>query len=263
MTRIPVLSAVSAIALAAGLVSAAAQDVPDNDPALDIPSFAEREPEVTFPTCVGIARIDKGAVTQIPIGEGALWDEQFDMLGEAVGRQVDVLSTATTDPARAVAELRAEAAADGLDWLVIYELAYDADEDTGPTAIQELTIFPTFEGEQTTDPARAAGAAILLDVAGGAMYGVASAITFNTELDTPAPGYFATEEARAAAFNAVVTELAHEVETAFVGLMIKAGLPEPRNFELEAAAGDLTEDQIIAQADQAFRASYGDEDRGC
>lgn len=258
MTRFLLLSASVASLAAAAMAQ-------DNDPALDIPSFAAQEPVVDFPTCVGLARIESGAVTRIPIEESGVWDEQFDMLGEAVGRQVDVLSTATTDPARAVADLRAEGAADGLDYLVIYEVAYDASEESGPTAIQKLAIFPTFEGESESDPARAAGAAVLLNVADGSMVGVASATTIDTEIDAQESGYYTSDNARSRAFTAVVTELAHEVETAFVGLMIKAGLPEPQNIELDGEIGDLTEEQIIAQADREIRAAYDETspDRGC
>jgi hypothetical protein len=106
---------------------------------------------------------------------------------------------------------------------------------------------------------------VLLNIADGSMTGVASAITIDTEIETPAPGYFATGDAQARAYNAVVTELAHEVETAFLSMMLKAGLPEPRNIFLDGDIGDLTAQQIVEQADRQIRAAYGEQagDRGC
>src|SRR5690606_23794916 len=58
MTRMFAISGVSAAALACGAAAAPA-----------IPSFAEREPEIDFPVCVGLARIEGGAVTEIPVSE--------------------------------------------------------------------------------------------------------------------------------------------------------------------------------------------------
>lgn len=254
MTRMFAISGVSAAALACGAAAAPA-----------IPSFAEREPEIDFPVCVGLARIEGGAVTEIPVSEAVLWDQQFDMLGDAVGNWVNFITVPAGDPAHALDDLRAKGMESGEDYLVVYEVAYDANEQAGPTAIDRLRIFPTFEGEARTDPARAAGAAVLLNVADGSMTGAASAITIDTEIETPAPGYFATGAAQAHAYNAVVTELAHEVETAFLSMMLKAGLPEPRNIFLEGDIGDLTAQQIIEQADRQIQAAYGQQagDRGC
>ena len=268
MSRTAILSGISAVAFAAALAAGAgfAADPDTADAALLVPAFAETEPEVEFPTCVGIARLEGGAVTPIPIEEAGVWDEQFDLLGEAVGAKVDVLSTTATDPVQAVADIRNDAGAAGLDFVVVYEVAYDEAEGSGPTAIQNLRVFPTFEGEEPTEPARAAGAAILLDVDDGKMYGVASATAMDSEIERPEAGYYAREGAEGDAFTAVVIELAHEVETAFVGMMIKSGLPEPQTAEAEVDPEDLTEEEIIARADREIRAAYGEQaqaENGC
>ena len=257
--RLPAAGLCASAALLAAPGLAAEPDA--RDVAFDVPSFADVEPDVVFPACVGIARIVDGAVTRIPIGEAAAWDAQFDLLGDAVGRKVDVLMTGSADPAQAITDLRQDALAAGLNYAVIYELAYDEAPGEGPSAIELLRVFPTFEGERGDDPAPAAGAAVLMDVADGAMYGIASAIVLETE----SGGYGASDRTRAGAFEAVVSELAHEVETAFVGIMIKAGLPDPHSAVAEADPEDLTPEQVIAQADREFMAATADQagDRGC
>lgn len=255
-------TAALAVALAGALAAHAAE--PDTDDALlDVPAFADEEPDIRFPACIGIARIENGAVTPIPLGEAGAWDEQFDLLGDAVGRTVDVLMTSSADPGQAVADIRADGQEAGLDYVVVYEVAYDEARQTDPSAIERLRVFPTFEGEDTSQPGRAAGAAVLLDVADGRMYGVASAVTRDNEADYAAEQ--TAGDARAGAFQAVVTELAHEVETAFVGIMIKAGLPDPQVAQAAADPEDLTPEQIVAQADREIRASYEEQanERGC
>jgi hypothetical protein len=255
--RLSALLAGAAMLAAPGL--AAGQDTAGV--VFDVPSFADVEPEIRFPACIGIARIEDGAVTQIPVGEGVVWDAQFDLLGDAVGRKVDVLMTSAADPVVALADLREDGRAAGLDYAVVYELAFDESPGEGPSAVDLLRVFPTFEGEQSSDPARAAGAAVLMDIADGRMYGVASAIVIESEA-----GYGAETGTRTGAFEAVVKELSHEVETAFVGIMIKSGMPDPQTTgATEIAPEDLTQEQIIAQADREFMASTADmaDDRGC
>ncbi len=259
-TTISAAASVSALALGA-LCAAPALGQENGDVTLDAPAFAEEEPAVEFPTCVGIARMEAGRVTAIPAEEGVLWDDSFDLLGDAVGHTVAVLRTDTADPATAVAELRAESAAADVDYLVVYEMAYDANEDSGPRAMDRLTTFPMFEGEDPADPARAAGAAVLMDVENGRMYGVASAMTLESELESLADISSASETKRSTAFRAVVTELAHEVETAFVGMMIKQGLPAPRAPE-QLSPDEMTDQMVLEQADAAFAASFGGDDPG-
>ncbi len=223
--------------------------------ALDVIVFAAEEPEIEFPVCVGLTRIDAGAATPIPVAEGQLWDDAIDLLGDAVGRTVFVLDTSSSDPVRVMADIRDDARAQALDFVIVYELAYDPAPD--PRAIQALRLFPPFDGENPDTPARAAGAAVLLDVADGMMYGVSSAMV--------ADGAFAdTPDPRAEALRVAVVEISHEVETAFIGMMIKAGMPAPV-ARTDDAPEELTPAQIIARADANIRAAYGEAagERGC
>lgn len=240
-------------ALAAGCAAAFAGHA--QGPAhADIVSFAEVEPEISFPTCVGLARIEHGASTAIPIEETAVWDEAFDNLGESVGRTVALLRANSDDPDAVTAQLRAKAEQAGVDFLIMYEVAYD--DGAEPAPIGKLRVFPTFEGEDPASPGRAAGAAALMDVADGRMYGVSSAVATDSELEQPGEDTHGVDP-REDAFRAVAIELAHEVETAFVGLMIKAGLPAPQP-DLDARPQDLTEAELIAAADRNAAIAYGE-----
>ena len=201
----------------------------------DILAAANFEPTLMFPARIGLARIDQGELSPIPVEEAAVWQEMSERLGPAWGQFLPVspMIAALASPAaganacqshfecvrETVQTIRLGAARQHLDLVLIYESFGKSQERSNPLAITKLALvgffFPTEDVE-----AEGLAQAVLVDVRNGYHYGTATAVADKPAYTISSVGNTdnAHAETQAEARFAAVAALTKEVEKMAVDL---------------------------------------------
>ena len=171
----------------------------------DIVAAADLEPALSFPARIGIARIDDGRFTALPLAEAAAWQKMGERLGPAwgdfeplrpfiaavanpgapdssCGQEVRGIIGATysgTPPSfkclRETAQnIRLGAARQDLDVVLIYESFGRSENSSNSLAITKLALIGFFLPTEDVE-AEGQAQAVLVDVRSGYHYGSATA----------------------------------------------------------------------------------------
>lgn len=210
--------------------AAAAGVVPD----ANIRRAAAVEPILTFPARFGLARIENGHLTGIPVAEVALWAgliEKHRSLGEFVPIS-PIIAEFTADavlqprPDRyrrdtgeLVTTIRLGAARQHVDVVLIYEVGATSGRDFTILAFADLTIIGGAFLPTRSLEAHGVASALLLDVRNGYPYGTASAEADLSALSVTYGSGRRTEELRREAALKVVGNLVPEVD-AMIGELV-------------------------------------------
>jgi hypothetical protein len=144
------------------------------------------EPILKFPARIGLARIDNGALTNIPAEEAEGWDKVRQKLGSSFGEFVPVnplvaRMVAEGGPSRAQSSgvidvIRLGAARQHLDAVLIYELISKETSRSNILAAANTTIIGGYVLPSQLNEAQGLGNALLIDVMQGYPYGTLNTI---------------------------------------------------------------------------------------
>ncbi len=205
-----------------------------------------REPALRFPARIGLARIEKGAVSPVPQGEAEAWLAMVKALGPGWGELVPIspLEVALACPdklalmgrdegarwtgprcdptaiAATVYGIRRSADQRQLDAVLIYEVFAEGERNSGASAINEPALVDHLLTLSTTGQGDGQAQGMLVDVRNGSIYGFAASAA-DTSLWTAFDGS-----------KSAVTNLAEE--TAVMLRVLRIELAEARAARAEA-----------------------------
>lgn len=137
------------------------------------------EPTLTFPARIGIARIERGQLSDIPNAEGAAWAEFVEKQGQDYGEFVplsllvagmfsgladETAQSWTSESARLMNRIRLAAARQHLDAVLIYEVRSKHDRNDNLLALGKLTVIGGFVLPSKISEAEGFATGLLIDV---------------------------------------------------------------------------------------------------
>ena len=207
------------------------------------------EPTLRFPARIGLARVEGGRLTPIPLGEAEAWLKTKSKIGPWFGEMVPIspliAALAAGDVGHAkkkddrpywrrqrvdldhlVQRIRLGAARQHVDAVLIYEVIGRSRESGTPLNVADLTIIGAYLFPSRVLKAKGFASALLVDVRNGYPYGTAQTVVDRKDL---APTVWSTEKTRLlgpAAKTAAVVKLTADVEKMMYQLYAK--LPQQR-----------------------------------
>ncbi len=185
--------------------------------------IAAVEPDLRFPARIGLARIERGRLTNSPVDEIRAWGDLVDKLGPPYGEFVPVSPFIATmvRPDKAdkhrlpnvISDIRRASARQHLDYVLVYEVTQNVSERSNALSLTDLTILGMYVIPSRNIKIDSTASAILIDVRNGYPYGTASAFASDKNTRTKAGSGVARRKARSGNYVQVVENLTDEVET--------------------------------------------------
>ncbi|NNC37328.1 MAG: hypothetical protein HKO02_07720 [Hyphomonadaceae bacterium] len=150
----------------------------------DVREIATIEPNLQFPARIGLARIERGQLTNAPVDELASWSKLSDELGPAYGEFVPVspfiASMVRPEDTKlrtehVVSDIRRASARQHLDYVLVYEVSNKTENDSNALSLGDLTILGLYVLPSRNIKVESTASALLLDVRNGYPYGTATA----------------------------------------------------------------------------------------
>lgn len=150
--------------------------------------IAAVEPVLKFPARIGLARIEGGTLTTLPVEEADSWHETFKKLGDSVGEFVPVnpivarmvagdnRSSQSSGINSIIDVIRLGAARQHLDAVLIYEVLAQEKTHTNILAVANASILGAYILPSKRHDAEGLGNAILIDVMQGYPYGTLNTV---------------------------------------------------------------------------------------
>lgn len=190
----------------------------------DVRNIAAVEPNLHFPARIGLARIERRSLTNIPADETASWTDLADELGPRYGEFVPVspfiasmVRPEDTDlrTDHVVADIRRASARQHLDYVLIYEVSQNASKKSNALSFADLTILGMFVLPSRNMKVDSTASALLIDVRNGYPYGTATAFASKKKVTTAASSGSYRQSVRDKTNIKAVANLTIEVETMF------------------------------------------------
>jgi len=154
-----------------------------------IREVAAVEPILKFPARIGLARIDGGALTNIPVEEAGNWNAAREKLGNAFGEFIPVNTMVATMVAGEIRSsgrdegvnsvidvIRLGAARQHLDAVLIYEVLSKENSRSNILTVANASIIGGYLLPSKMYDAEGMGNAILIDVVQGYPYGTLNTV---------------------------------------------------------------------------------------
>ena len=151
----------------------------------DFVAAASVEPLLHFPARIGLARLDRSGLANIPSEEAAAWQQVATNLGPKFGEFVPVspiiaelvagAQSNWNSRSETVHRIQLASARQHLDAVVIYESDGTADSRDNPLSIGEWTLIGAFILPSQDVKARGVAQALMIDVRNSYPYGTATA----------------------------------------------------------------------------------------
>lgn len=188
-------------------------------------AIAAIEPDLHFPARIGLARIERGRLTNGPATEMQAWEGLADTLGAPYGQFVPVSpfiaemvrpkateKNGYTIP-NVIADIRRASARQHLDYVLAYEVSQNESDNSNGLSFTNLTVLGMFVIPSRNVKIKSAASAILIDVRNGYPYGTATAFATDKQARTILSSGNSREKARARNHLLAVENLTGEVET--------------------------------------------------
>ena len=211
----------------------------------DVRRIAALEPTLAFPARIGLARIHRGTLTEIPADEAHIWQASLEDMGEQLGEIVPVsplIAALVSDPATngrharsfdvnraasVIAHIRRGAARQHLDFVLAYEVGSRQHRKANALSAADLTIIGMFVLPSRTVDVEASASALMLDVRTGYPYA-----TLTTHAEASGLTRAVTNQSTRFAFvdsaeERAVEKLADEFAGALEALEARAATIEP------------------------------------
>lgn len=175
---------------------------PRNDFDKAVMEAANVEPALRFPARIGLARIQNGELSSVPIEESEAWGELAEKMGPTYGEFVPVSPlilglvaqpvrhdpngwrSRHTEPGELIRNLRLASARQHFDAILIYEVFGASNSHLNPASVANLTIIGGFLMPGKTLKIKGFANALLVDVRNGYPYGTATAKVDSSALTT-------------------------------------------------------------------------------
>lgn len=166
----------------------------DSDMSDLLKQVASVEPTLRFPARIGLARVDKGQLTNIPAAEIEAWMTSKENLGKEFGEFIPVsplIAQMVTQSVNfyggekpygnrdVISEIRLAAARQHLHAVLIYEVYSKSEESKNVLAVADWTIIGGYILPSRMEKADGYAKAMLIDVIQGYPYGTAEHIVTN------------------------------------------------------------------------------------
>jgi len=193
----------------------------------DVRSIAAVEPDLQFPARIGLARIKRRSLTNIPADEIQSWMDLADTLGPKYGEFVPVSpfiasmvrpTDTNLNTEHVVADIRRASARQHLDYVLIYEVSQKSSKKSNALSIADLTVLGLFVLPSRSMKVDSTASALLIDVRNGYPYGTATAFARKKKATTVASSGNYRQEVRNKTNVEAVENLVIEVETMFEDL---------------------------------------------
>lgn len=162
----------------------------------DVRNIASIEPNLVFPARIGLARIEQGQLTTIPIQDAQHWTNLAERIGPSYGEMVPIspLIASMVDPTQIgqsgthdlIGHIRKGAARQHVDYVLIYEVTDISKARSNALRLTDLTVLGLFVMPSRKVDIDATASAILIDVRNGYPYGTATAFAEKSALVTAA-----------------------------------------------------------------------------
>lgn len=193
--------------------------------------IAAVEPNIRFPARIGLARIEGGVLSAIPVTESEAWAALAEELGGQYGEFVPVspliaaMVAPETDKPRyqytagdTIAEIRRGAARQHLDYVLAYEVSTQNSTRKSALAFADLTVIGMFVLPGRSVEAEAAASGILIDVRNGYPYATLTAFADRKGLSRTLNSWAVRRDMVKDVSAKAVLELAGELRTALDAL---------------------------------------------
>lgn len=199
----------------------------------DVRRIAAIEPSLSFPARIGIARIENGRLTSVPVDEAYVWQDMTIELGADYGEFVPVspMITSMVQAPRGenglrtsslVDDIRRGSARQHLDHVLIYEVNAKSTKQSNGLRLADLTILGLYVLPSRDVKIDASASAMLIDVRNGYPYGSASAFAQKDKSVTSAGSRKARSKLSEAARVKAVENLSGDVEAFMQELWAKS-----------------------------------------
>ncbi|PHS40836.1 MAG: hypothetical protein COA91_03115 [Robiginitomaculum sp.] len=192
--------------------------------------IAEVEPDLRFPARIGLARIERGRLTNSPVNEIRAWGDLADKLGAPYGEFVPVspFIAALVRPGKAsesrvpnvISDIRRASARQHLDYVLVYEVTQNVSEQSNGLSFTDLTILGMYVIPSRSIKINSTASAILIDVRNGYPYGTATAFASDKNTRTKSGSGAAKRKDKSNNYVQVVENLTGEVETMMKDLWV-------------------------------------------
>ena len=158
---------------------------------------ANIEPTLKFPARIGVARIEKGELSDIPVSEMKSWGKASEKIGSIYGEFVplSVILTRMTEVKNSyynseqqydntIQSIRLAAARQHIDVVFIYEVKSKGSKEGNFLSLGNLTLVGAFILPSEEVKAEAISAGMLVDVMNGYPYGQVKAVATKSALTT-------------------------------------------------------------------------------
>ena len=193
----------------------------------DVRQIAAIEPNLQFPAQIGLARIERGRLTNAPSDELGAWGQLADDLGPAYGEIVPVSpfiasmvrpENTKLHAEHVVSDIRRASARQHLDYVLVYEVNNTSENESNALSLADLTILGLYVLPSRNVKVESTASALLLDVRNGYPYGTATAFAEAKKVATRAgSGSYRAKLHSSTKLDAVIN-LTEEVEVMFEDL---------------------------------------------
>lgn len=199
-----------------------------------IRDIAAIEPDLRFPSRIGIARIENGRLTNGPIEEMQAWGDLAEKLGAPYGDLVPVspFIAAMVRPNAnrdmdnfsshsVVADIRRASARQHLDYVLAYEVIQNTSDESNGLSFANLTVLGMYIIPSRNVKINSTASAILIDVRNGYPYGTATAIATDKQISTLVGSGNSRRKAENKTYLLAVENLTGEVEIMMKDLWVQ------------------------------------------
>lgn len=187
------------------------------------------EPVLRFPARIGLARIENGNLTVMPMEEADGWNKTAERLGRSFGEFVPVnpmvarmvagtRSYGQYDSAGTIDAIRLGAARQHLDAVLVYEVTTKESEHSNILAAANTTILGGYILPSERHDAEGLGNALLIDVVQGYPYGTLTTTVKKQSRSASAWGWGSEHGDKVAFGNKVKAQAAQQLADESVGL---------------------------------------------
>ncbi|MBL4852736.1 MAG: hypothetical protein JKY25_00680 [Robiginitomaculum sp.] len=196
-----------------------------------IRDIAAVEPDLRFPARIGLARIERGQLTNSPIDEIQAWGDLAETLGAPYGEFVPVspfIAAMVRPEAKkgrrgthnVIADIRRASARQHLDYVLAYEVTQNSSQESNALSLANLTILGLYVIPSRSVKINSTASAILIDVRSGYPYGTATAFATDKNTRTALGSGKAKRKAKSNNYLQAVENLTGEVETMMKDLWV-------------------------------------------
>ncbi len=196
-----------------------------------IRDIAAVEPNLRFPARIGLARIERGRLTNSPMDEIQAWGDLAETLGAPYGEFVPVspfIAAMVRPEAKegqsgtynVIADIRRASARQHLDYVLAYEVTQNSSEQSNTLSLANLTILGLYIIPTRSVKINSTASAILIDVRNGYPYGTATAFATDKNTRTRVGSGNVRRKATTNNYIQAVENLTGEVETMMKDLWV-------------------------------------------